>query len=98
MGISTYIALRKWDFTPSAPLLRKVARRTVLILLIGWAIHWLECAWDGNWLPVDDLRLTGVLTRIALCYGMASLLALYVSHRHLPVIAAGLLVGYALML
>lgn len=98
MGISTYIALRKWDFTPSAPLLRKVARRTVLILLIGWAIHWLECAWDGNWLPVDDLRLTGVLTRIALCYGMASLLALYVSHRHLPVIAAGLLVGYALIL
>ena len=40
MGISTYISLRKYNFEPSAPALFKIARRTVLIFLVGLAIGW----------------------------------------------------------
>ncbi|MDO4163590.1 MAG: heparan-alpha-glucosaminide N-acetyltransferase domain-containing protein [Bacteroides sp.] len=97
MGISTYIALRKFQFQPSAPVIRKILRRTVLILLIGWGIHWFEHICEGDFLPFDHLRLTGVLPRIALCYCVVSLLALYVRHRALGWIAALLLVGYTLL-
>lgn len=44
MGISTYIALRKFQFHPSGEVIRKILRRTFLILCIGWAIHWFEFA------------------------------------------------------
>ncbi|WP_288180035.1 heparan-alpha-glucosaminide N-acetyltransferase domain-containing protein, partial [Bacteroides sp. CAG:633] len=61
MGISTYIALRKFDFQPSAPVIRKILKRTVLILLIGWAIGWFDFACEGDFFPFAHLRLTGVL-------------------------------------
>lgn len=98
MGISTYIALRKFDFQPSAPVIRKILKRTVLILLIGWAIGWFDFVCEGDFFPFAHLRLTGVLPRIALCYCVASLLALYVNHKRLAWIAGILLVGYAVLL
>lgn len=98
MGISTYIALRKFQFQPSAPVIRKILKRTVLILLIGWAIHWFDCICEGDFLPFAHLRLTGVLPRIAICYCIVSFLALYVNHRTLGWVATLLLGGYTLLL
>lgn len=40
MGISTYISLRKSDFTPSGQLVWKIVRRTIVIFAIGLAIAW----------------------------------------------------------
>ena len=81
MGISAYIALRKFQFKPSGTVVRKILKRTLIILLIGIAIHWLEHICEGDFLPFAHLRLTGVLQRIAICYCAASFLALYVPHK-----------------
>lgn len=98
MGISTYIALRKFQFQPSPAVLRKIVRRTLLIFLIGWGIYWFEFACEGDFFPFAHIRILGVLPRIALCYGIVSLLALYVRPKGLAWIAGILLLGYALLL
>ena len=98
MGISTYIALRKFQFQPSAAVWRKILRRTVLIFLIGVAIHWFDQICGGEFFAFDTLRITGVLQRIALCYCVVSLLALYLRPRQLGWTAGIILVAYAALL
>jgi predicted acyltransferase len=98
MGISTYIALSKFHFQASGQVVRKILRRTIIILCIGWAIHWFEFICDGDFFPFAHLRLTGVLPRIALCYCAASFVALYVRHKYIGWLIGGLLVVYTLLL
>lgn len=98
MGISTYIALSKFQFQPSASVVKKILKRTFLILCIGWAIHWFDFICEGDFLPFAHLRLMGVLPRIALCYCAASFIALYVNHKYIYSIIGGLLVGYTILL
>lgn len=98
MGISTYISLRKYDFHYSQAAAYKIVKRTCLILLIGWAIQWFHSCCHGDFFPWATIRLTGVLPRIALCYGIVSLLALSLPHRRLPWVALGLLAIYTLLL
>lgn len=50
MGISMFIALRKFNFEPSSSAIRKIVKRTVLLYLVGLAIAWfsLFCrTWNG---------------------------------------------------
>ena len=98
VGISTYISLRKFQFQWSAPLARKILKRTCLILLIGWGIYWFEGCCKKDFLPFDHLRIPGVLQRIAVCYGIVSLLAVTVKHKWLPWLAGLLLVIYTFIL
>lgn len=46
----------------------------------------------------DTIRFLGVLPRLAICYCVASLIAIYVNHKHLLKIIIGILVAYALTL
>lgn len=99
MGITTYISLRKFDFHPSSDTVAKILRRTASIILVGWAVHWFSNICYGK--PVFDFshfRLTGVLTRIALCYGITAIMALYLSRRAMAAAAAALLAIYGAML
>lgn len=98
MGASTYISLRKFGFEPSRKVVVKILRRTLLILCIGWAIGWFDHMCEGDFLPFDHLRLLGVLPRIALCYCVASFVALYVNHKFIPALTVVLLVGYSFIL
>lgn len=98
VGISTYISLRKFDFKPSQEVVKKIFRRTVLIILIGLGIEWFCSACEGEFFPVNTLRIPGVLQRIGLCYGIASLIVIYIRHKYLPWIAGGLLVIYSILL
>lgn len=94
MGVSTYISLNKFGFRPSSQVVRKIWKRTLLILCIGWAIGWLDHACEGDFFPFAHLRILGVLQRIALCYCVVSFVALYVSHKCMPALAAVLLAAY----
>lgn len=98
VGVTTYIALRKADFHPSAPVVVKILRRTVVILMIGWGIHWFESVCQSEFFPFATLRLTGVLPRIALCYCLTAFTALYLRHQYIPGLIAALLAGYAAIL
>ncbi len=69
MGVTTYLSLSKNGFKREGKTIVKIFRRTVSILLVCWFLHWFDnvCAGKG-WLDFTSLRLTGVLTRVALCY------------------------------
>lgn len=103
VGISTYLSLRKTNFAWSAKTLRKIARRTALLFLIGLAINWFDMACNGNPLDLAHLRIMGVMQRIALCYGATAFVAILSSkvpqRPHLiPWIIAALLIAYSLLL
>lgn len=99
MGMTTYISLAKSKFRASAQIVRKIACRTLGILLIGWAVHWLSHACYGKGIfDFGHLRLTGVLTRIAICYGIVAFLALYLSRKTMIVTAIVLLTVYGALL
>lgn len=46
----------------------------------------------------NEVRILGVLQRLALAYGFASLFAVFVKHKQLVLVIASLLIGYFLML
>ena len=99
MGVSTYLSLSKSGFRPSAPVIRKILRRTVLLFAIGLAINWFDHAVEGDLLCFSHLRIWAVLQRIALCYGIVSIYALLVNHKWvIPTIIALLVVYSAILL
>ena len=98
MGVSTYLSLSKSGFRPSAPVIRKIIRRTVLLFAIGLAINWLDHAIEGDLLCFGHLRIWAVLQRIALCYGIVSVYALLVSHKWIVPTIIVLLVVYSAIL
>jgi len=107
MGVSTYFSLRRYDFRPSRAAVLKILRRTVVIFLIGLGIAWFGMALRGLCGGKDfadavcnfgHIRILGVMPRLAICYGVGSLLALCLPHRRLPWLIAALLAGYAVLL
>ena len=107
MGVSTYFSLRKYDFKFSRSAALKILRRTVVIFMIGWAIAWFGISLRGllNGKAVCDamfdfshLRFLGVMPRLALCYGTGALLALWIKHKYLPWLIAGILAVYSVLL
>ena len=98
VGISCYLSLSKNNFTPSAPVLRRVIKRTVLLFAIGLFINWFDNAIEGDLLCFGHLRIWAVMQRIALCYFFVSLFALYANHRFTIPAVVGLLAVYTLLL
>lgn len=78
--------------------LKKVLKRTLIIFTIGLLLNWSPFVkWDNNVLIFkkwEDLRIMGVLQRIALCYCFASLIAYFTKPRVSILIGAALLLIY----
>ena len=98
MGISCYLSLSKNNFTPTKAVVFKVLKRTVLLFAIGLFINWFELVMEGRPLDFAHLRLWAVMQRIALCYGLVSLFALFGKHRYTLHVVALLLGAYTLLL
>ena len=94
MGMSTYLSLRKTEFKPSLIIYRKIAKRTILLFLIGLSINWFDMIGSGNGLDFAHLRIWAVLQRIALCYGIVSLLAIHINQRYFVHIILGIIIVY----
>ncbi len=56
-----------------------------------------ERLFDSIWCW-ENIRILGVMQRLALCYGAASIIAITVKHRYIPYLIAALLVGYFVLL
>ena len=97
MGVTTYLSLSKSGFRMSAPVMRKILWRAAMIILIGWALHWIELLCKGTPWAFDRLRLTGVLPRIGLCFGIVSVMALCMSRRAMAWCAVALLAVYTIL-
>ncbi len=98
MGISCYLSLVKSEFKPTVPVVRRIIKRTVLLFVIGLFINWFDHAIEGDLLCFGHLRIWAVLQRIALCYGIVSLFALYCNHKYTIPVIAGLLIVYSAIL
>lgn len=94
MGMSTYLSLRKTEFKPSLIIYKKIAKRTILLFLIGLSINWFDMIYSGNGLDFAHLRIWAVLQRIALCYGIVSLLAIHINQRYFVHIILGIIIVY----
>lgn len=97
MGVTTYLSLSKSDFKASWPVIRKILWRAGMIIFIGWALHWVELVCKGRPWDFGHLRLTGVLPRIGLCFGIVSLMALGMSRRAMVWSAVVLMVIYTVL-
>ena len=66
----------------------RIPRRTALLFALGLLTNRiLQFDWE-------NLRIAGVLQRIAICYGIAALIALHTSRRGQVVVVAAILLGY----
>ena len=90
VGLSMSFSFRKYDNGDRAKWISKILRRTALIFLIGLLLNWFPFFNKG----LNELRVFGVLQRIALVYGFAALLIVFVRQRWLPIIFAILLLLY----
>src|SRR6266436_1424552 len=89
VGVSLVFSLTKTiERAGRADALRRVFRRGILLFVIG-------IFYSGGFSdPWPDIRLMGVLNRIALAYFFAGLLFCFFKPRALAGICAGLLIGY----
>ncbi len=90
VGVSMWFSFSKYTGADRFFLLRKALRRAALLVGVGLVLSWYPF-WNKS---LSDLRLMGVLQRIGLCYGLASLLVLYLPSRWLWAVAVALLFGY----
>ena len=81
MGVSTYLSLSKNNFKANAQIITKIIRRAIILFAIGLFINWFEVATKGNWNCFGQLRIWGVMQRIAICYGVVSVVALTIKHK-----------------
>lgn len=107
MGITTYLSLRKFNFSWSKECAFKIAKRAFLLWGIGLAISLVLSMvrgavhpenWNGFGYMFAHLRILGVLPRLGICYGLAAIVAISVRHKFIPWIIAFLFVGYYILL
>lgn len=82
MGNAMSFVMPKWADLPQAKVLWKIFKRTAVIFLLGYLMYWFPFVrWDKTnqvvGFPFEETRVFGVLQRIALCYGIASLMIYY---------------------
>ena len=77
---------------PNSALYWRIIRRTVLLFAFG--IFYNNYSHVAQLNNIQDLRVAGVLQRIALCYFFAALIVMHLRVRWQVVITAAILMGY----
>ena len=89
MGVSTVFSLtRIIEREGRGAALKRIVRRSVLLFVLALIYS------GGFTNPWPDLRLMGVLNRIALCYFFGGLMFCFLSPRTMVAVATALLLGY----
>jgi predicted acyltransferase len=98
VGIAIPMALgKRLEQGPAdGALYMKIVRRTVLMFALGlWLALFPFYNWvKGEWVNLPELRIMGVLQRIAICYLVCSLLFIWLKPRALIAVTIGLLLAY----
>lgn len=90
VGVSIYLAFAKHGHQLNKDTILKISKRTGLIFLIGLLLNWFPFYQTH----ISDLRIMGVLQRIALGYGLGALICLSFPPKKLLFVAAAILLGY----
>ncbi len=90
MGISMWFSFGKYDRRWSTEAGKKILRRTIQIFLIGLLLNKFPVFWvnPGHW------HVMGVLQRLAIDFGIASVVVLTLNRRWLILISVGILLAY----
>lgn len=98
VGNAMSFSMRKFDTQPDSVFLKKVIRRTFKIFFIGLFLSAFPFVYrsGGELLFKDltDMRIMGVLQRIALCYFFASLIVKYLKLKGSIILSAVILMVY----
>lgn len=102
VGNAMSFVMKKWEQLSQSQVLWKIFKRTAIIFLLGFLMYWFPFVkWQEGHLigfPIGETRILGVLQRIALCYGIASLLAYYCKPKTVAIIGVILLLAYWILL
>lgn len=99
VGNAISFVMPKWINLTQSQVLLKILKRTAIIFLLGFLMYWfpfMKRDIAGNFLsfPFSDTRVFGVLQRIALCYGIASLIVYYCKPKTAVIISIAFLIAY----
>lgn len=78
-----FFSLRKYNFKLSKESVTKVLRRTVLIFLVGLGLNLFGHVCYNGFTDFQNLRILGVMQRLALAYGFGSLIGLAINHKYI---------------
>lgn len=98
VGNAMAFVMPRFEQAGPAAFWKKVVKRTVLIFVIGLLLNWSPFVrWEGDHLVAktwENIRIFGVLQRIALCYFFASIIVFYGKAKLAFVISGILLLLY----
>jgi len=99
VGNSMSFVAAKWATWSRGHVVWKILKRTAIIFLLGYLMYWFPFfRFDANHhlyaYPMSHTRIMGVLQRIALCYGIASLLLYFFKERATVILCVILLFAY----
>ena len=98
VGNAMSFVMKKWAGMSSPQVVGKILKRTLIIFLLGYLMYWFPFFEKGEqgWYfkPFSGTRILGVLQRIALCYGIASLMVYYLKPRTVIITTLLILVAY----
>ncbi len=103
VGNAMSFVMLKWGNLKQSEVLWKIFKRTFIIFLLGYLMYWfpfvkINAANKILGFPFGETRVFGVLQRIALCYGIASLMVYYLKPKTALIISVALLFVYWLLL
>ena len=90
VGVSMFFSFTRYGSQLNKESLKKIGKRTLLIFAIGLFLNSFP-QWSADY---SNLRIMGVLQRIALAYGLAALLVLSVNKKYLPFVGGFILLIY----
>jgi predicted acyltransferase len=99
VGNAMSFVMKKWVDVPASQVVGKILKRTFIIFLLGYLMYWFPFVTKdaaGNWMlsPFANTRVFGVLQRIALGYGAASLMIYFWGPRASTFISILILILY----
>ena len=89
-GVSSWFSYKQYNHILTTDLFIKIAKRTLIIFLLGVGLY--AFPFIGH--PLSTWRILGVLQRIALCYGIGSVLSLILNTKQIVGLSVALLLGY----
>lgn len=103
VGNAMSFVMNRWAEQSQRDVVLKILKRTALIFLLGYLMYWfpffrLDKDHHIIAFPISHTRIMGVLQRIALCYGIASLLIYYFKIRATIIISVVILFLYWIIL
>jgi len=90
VGSAMWYSYKKYNYILTGKLVVKILRRTLLIYLIGLLLT----AYSSFSFDLSNIRIMGVLPRIALGYGIASFIVLGIRLSLIKILTAVILLGY----